>query len=152
MVAPERNSVRVTVCLSANDTPSAGAIGVGELALEGGSLLLEPRNHLGIEVDSIEEINSWKHHLQKEGILEKVEEDQICCFARQDKLWFTDPDGNAIADWTRGTTLIPYLERLPTELHDPFMARYREKLRRTWPTGPVLFTFRRIILSASRPG
>lgn len=33
-------------------------------------------NHLGIGVDSIEEINSWKHHLQKEGILEKVEEDQ----------------------------------------------------------------------------
>ncbi len=52
-------------------------------------------NHLGIEVDSIDEINSWKQHLQKEGILEKVEEDQICCFARQDKLWFTDPDGNA---------------------------------------------------------
>ena len=61
-------------------------------------------------------------------------------------------DADAIADWTRGTTLIPYLERLPTELHDPFMARYREKLRQTWPTGPVLFTFRRIILSASRPG
>ena len=30
MVAPERNSVRVTVCLSANDTPSAGAIQLAE--------------------------------------------------------------------------------------------------------------------------
>jgi len=28
------------------------------------------------------------------GILEKVEEGLACCFARQDKLWFTDPDGN----------------------------------------------------------
>jgi catechol 2,3-dioxygenase-like lactoylglutathione lyase family enzyme len=52
-------------------------------------------NHLGIEVESISEIASWKEHLQQNGILEKVEENIACCFARQDKLWFTDPDGNA---------------------------------------------------------
>lgn len=60
------------------------------------------------------------------------------------------PDADAIADWTAGTTLIPYMERLPQELHEPFMASYREKLRRIWPSGPVLFTFRRILLAASR--
>jgi trans-aconitate 2-methyltransferase len=60
-------------------------------------------------------------------------------------------DADAIADWTAGTTLLPYFERLPEELHPSFMARYREKLRAIWPAGPVLFTFRRIILSASRP-
>jgi len=60
------------------------------------------------------------------------------------------PDSDAIADWTRGTTLIPYMERLPPELHEPFMASYRAKLRRIWPTGPVLFTFRRILLAATR--
>lgn len=52
-------------------------------------------NHLGIEVDSTEEIAVWKEQLQENGILEKVEEGIACCFARQDKLWFTDPDGNA---------------------------------------------------------
>jgi|CXWL01.1.fsa_nt_gi predicted lactoylglutathione lyase len=26
---------------------------------------------------------------------QKVENNIACCFARQDKLWFTDPDGNA---------------------------------------------------------
>lgn len=51
-------------------------------------------NHLGIEVESVTEIAAWKQRLQDEGILEKVEEDVACCFARQDKLWFTDPDGN----------------------------------------------------------
>ncbi len=40
-------------------------------------------DHLGIEVDSLEEIAQWKSRLQ------------TGCFARQDKLWFTDPDGNA---------------------------------------------------------
>ena len=52
-------------------------------------------DHLGIEVDSIEDVAAWKVRLQEQGILEKVEENIACCFARQDKLWFTDPDGNA---------------------------------------------------------
>lgn len=52
-------------------------------------------NHLGIEVESVDEIAGWKQRLQERGILEKVEEGVACCFARQDKLWFSDPDGNA---------------------------------------------------------
>jgi len=52
-------------------------------------------NHLGIEVQSAGEIAHWKQRLQKDGILDKVEDNIACCFARQDKLWFTDPDGNA---------------------------------------------------------
>lgn len=52
-------------------------------------------DHLGIEVESTEEIAMWKRRLQDQGILEEVEENVACCFARQDKLWFTDPDGNA---------------------------------------------------------
>jgi len=52
-------------------------------------------DHLGIEVESIGEIAVWKQRLHEQGILEKVEENVACCFARQDKLWFSDPDGNA---------------------------------------------------------
>src|SRR5574341_1428517 len=52
-------------------------------------------NHLGIEVESPAEIAWWKQRLQEQGMLEKVEENMACCFARQDKLWLTDPDGNA---------------------------------------------------------
>ena len=52
-------------------------------------------DHLGIEVETVEEIATWKERLQTEGILDRVEENTTCCFARQDKLWFSDPDGNA---------------------------------------------------------
>jgi catechol 2,3-dioxygenase-like lactoylglutathione lyase family enzyme len=52
-------------------------------------------DHLGIEVESLDDITTWKTHLQAEGILDHVEENTACCFARQDKLWFFDPDGNA---------------------------------------------------------
>jgi hypothetical protein len=46
-------------------------------------------------VESAEEIAAWKKRLQGQGVLEKVEENKTCCFARQNKLWLTDPDGNA---------------------------------------------------------
>ena len=52
-------------------------------------------DHLGIEVETVQEIAEWKARLQREAILEKVEDNIACCFARQDKLRFTDPDGNA---------------------------------------------------------
>lgn len=51
-------------------------------------------DHFGIEVDSMEDIAAWKERLQAAGILDRVEENTACCFARQDKLWFSDPDGN----------------------------------------------------------
>jgi len=65
------------------------------LSLVSSTGMISVVNHLGIEVESSEEIAGWKQRLQEQGILEKVEDNIACCFARQDKLWFTDPDGNA---------------------------------------------------------
>jgi len=59
-------------------------------------------------------------------------------------------DAAAVGEWTRGTTLVPYFERLPEKLHDPFMDRYRARLRALWPAGPVFYTFRRIIFVATK--
>ena len=64
------------------------------LALVSSTGTISSVNHLGIEVESIDDIAKWKQRLLERGILEKVEEGIACCFARQDKLWFTDPDGN----------------------------------------------------------
>ena len=51
-------------------------------------------DHLSNEVETVEEISQWKARLQHEDILERVEDNVACCFARQDKLWFADPEGN----------------------------------------------------------
>lgn len=59
-------------------------------------------------------------------------------------------NSDALADWTSGTTLVPYFERLPENLHEPFMARYRERLREHFPIAPVLYTFRRTLFAATR--
>ena len=65
------------------------------LALVSSTGTVSAVNHLGIEVESADDIVMWKQQLLERGILEKVEEGTACCFARQDKLWFTDPDGNS---------------------------------------------------------
>lgn len=64
------------------------------LALVSSTGTVSAVNHLGIEVESADDIAIWKQRLREQGILGKVEERTECCFARQDKLWFTDPDGN----------------------------------------------------------
>lgn len=52
-------------------------------------------NHLGIEVESAEEVRSWQKRLAAMQLIVLPEENANCCYARQDKFWFTDPDGNA---------------------------------------------------------
>ncbi|MEO0687629.1 MAG: hypothetical protein AAFY76_21915, partial [Cyanobacteria bacterium J06649_11] len=37
-------------------------------------------------------------------------------------------DIDELIEWVRGTSLIPYLERLPLSIHDLFVDRYRQKL------------------------
>ena len=59
-------------------------------------------------------------------------------------------DADAMADWMSGTALVPYMERLPVEQHESFMARYRERLRKRFPSKPVFFGFRRILVAASK--
>lgn len=51
-------------------------------------------SHFGIEVDSADEVMKWQKVLTEKGVVKLIETDSKCCFARQDKVWFTDPDGN----------------------------------------------------------
>lgn len=60
------------------------------------------------------------------------------------------PDADALAEWTSGTALVPYFERLGG-LREAFMERYREALRERFPESPVFYPFRRTLFSATRP-
>jgi trans-aconitate 2-methyltransferase len=59
-------------------------------------------------------------------------------------------DSDALSDWLSGTTMLPYLERLPAGMKDVFMETFRSELRRYWPTGPIFYGFKRILFSACR--
>jgi trans-aconitate 2-methyltransferase len=61
------------------------------------------------------------------------------------------PDADAVAEWTRGTAMVPYFERLPAGLHSRFLQRYCARLRALWPEGPVFYAFRRTLFAATAP-
>src|SRR5271154_6294254 len=59
-------------------------------------------NHLGVEVETPEEVRAATVRLLGEGLAPDVEESTTCCYAVQDKAWVTDPDG---APWEVYTVL-----------------------------------------------
>ena len=50
-------------------------------------------NHLGVEVDQKEGLNDVEKRLDRNGVADEVEEETTCCFATQDKVWSTEPQG-----------------------------------------------------------
>ncbi|MGB8652193.1 MAG: ArsI/CadI family heavy metal resistance metalloenzyme [Mycobacteriales bacterium] len=55
---------------------------------KGGSL-----NHLGVEVPGTETVHAEIARLSGEGLFTDEEMGTTCCFATQDKVWVTGPDG-----------------------------------------------------------
>jgi len=53
-----------------------------------------PLNHLGFQVGSAAEVDQAKQRLQQAGLATFDETDTTCCYAKQDKIWVHDPDGN----------------------------------------------------------
>ena len=59
-------------------------------------------NHLGVEVGSTDEVAATTRRLAADGIDTATEDGVDCCYARQDKVWVSDPDG---APWEVYTVL-----------------------------------------------
>ena len=52
-------------------------------------------NHLGVEVDSTDEVADAAERFRDAGLTAADERDTTCCYATQDKVWVTAPDGRA---------------------------------------------------------
>jgi catechol 2,3-dioxygenase-like lactoylglutathione lyase family enzyme len=50
-------------------------------------------NHLGVEVNSTEEVAAAQTRLAGEGLACATEDQVACCYALQDKVWVDAPDG-----------------------------------------------------------
>jgi catechol 2,3-dioxygenase-like lactoylglutathione lyase family enzyme len=59
-------------------------------------------NHLGIEVETTQEVTDATIRLSGEGLTTEIEEQTNCCYAVQNKVWVSDPDG---APWEVYTVL-----------------------------------------------
>ena len=49
--------------------------------------------HLGFQVADHDTLDALYKRLQDAGLVTQEKEAGICCYARQDKFWVTDPDG-----------------------------------------------------------
>jgi catechol 2,3-dioxygenase-like lactoylglutathione lyase family enzyme len=59
-------------------------------------------NHLGVEVETTEQVSAATARLAGEGLATVTEDEVTCCYAVQDKVWVDDPDG---APWEIYTVL-----------------------------------------------
>ena len=59
-------------------------------------------NHLGVEVGSPDDVKAAATRLDGKGLPTLVEDNVACCYAVQDKVWVSDPDG---ARWEVYTVL-----------------------------------------------
>ena len=50
-------------------------------------------NHLGVEVESPDEVAAAHRRLSAQGMSTTVEDQVSCCYAVQDKVWVDSPDG-----------------------------------------------------------
>jgi trans-aconitate 2-methyltransferase len=57
----------------------------------------------------------------------------------------------AVVEWVKGTYLTDYARRMPSELYESYLVRYREALlRRLGERSPFFYTYKRILVHARR--
>jgi catechol 2,3-dioxygenase-like lactoylglutathione lyase family enzyme len=67
-----------------------------ESANSRGSGIAGALNHLGVEVETPEEVTTAANRFEASGLSPDVHDSTTCCYAVQDKVWVIDPDG---ASW-----------------------------------------------------
>jgi catechol 2,3-dioxygenase-like lactoylglutathione lyase family enzyme len=64
-----------------------------KLVLVEGSGVAGTLNHLGVEVETADEVTDAHRRLSGDGLETTSEDEVTCCYAVQDKVWVTAPDG-----------------------------------------------------------
>ncbi len=73
------------------------ALTVGDGTTAGG----HDHSHFGIELPDRAAFDAWRERLRDAGVTARDQSDASCCYAKGDKLWLNDPDGNEWEVWVR---------------------------------------------------
>ena len=71
------------------DKPSLN-LALNEVSFESGGSL----SHLGLQLETTDDVLDFRRRWEKEGLFTVDEMGVSCCYAKQDKTWVRDPDGN----------------------------------------------------------
>ncbi len=66
-----------------------------------------PLSHLGVQVESAADVHRYKQRFVDAGLVDRDEMAISCCYAKQDKTWLADPDGNEWEFFTILEHLLP---------------------------------------------
>jgi catechol 2,3-dioxygenase-like lactoylglutathione lyase family enzyme len=88
-IAPVKHKVDYAKFDIANP-PLNLTLNLAENLSQGGTL-----SHLGVQVESSQDVQAAINRFKQAGLTLFEEKDTDCCYALQDKVWITDPDGNS---------------------------------------------------------
>ena len=132
LFATEPAKVRRGYANSALMDPPLKLVLIEDAAKVPGSL-----NHLGVEVESPDEVASAATRLTHEGLAVAVEERVSCCYAVQDKVWVDGPGGEP---WEVYTVLedvdAPHGSLRPSDPSDTACCVSRPDLAVSGPASP----------------
>lgn len=133
----------------------------------GGTLAVQmPRNHRApshVAVTEAAAAGPWRDQAAAvKGIRTVHDPDAyyrwLAPHARRIDIWETEylqvlEGENPVVEWTKGSTLRPYLDALDAPAREGFLAEYAARIARVYPKQPdgrTLFPFRRIFIIAER--
>lgn len=83
-------------------------------------------DHLGIQVDDDQELETMRERLKQADMQTFAEGETVCCYAKSDKTWVEDPDGNAWETYRTMADVETFKESMdgaccvtPSEENDP---------------------------------
>ena len=76
----------------------------------------ERLNHLGVETFDDTEVRAAEERIRAGGLQYRVEDDTVCCHARQNKVWAREPEGLQW-EWYRVVEDVDY-EKAPQQASD----------------------------------
>lgn len=59
-------------------------------------------------------------------------------------------NADALVEWAKGTSLLPYLSSLPNELKPEFLSQYTKEMTLAFPNSPIFFGFKRIFFYCTK--
>ncbi len=74
--------------------PQEPSINLALNEIRGTTHIDRPATHYGIQVKSTQAVRDAMARLSAAGLETSVEENTLCCYAVQDKVWVADPEGN----------------------------------------------------------
>ena len=79
----------------------------------------ERLNHVGFETDDNDEVEATIARLEPSGVVDSVERDETCCYAKKSTVWSSDPQGLRWEFYKKQADLETFAGQAPARAPEP---------------------------------